>query len=77
MQSKVNPAMVGVAIVVLIALCAFIYMRANSSQSPQQLPPPSGAFKPGYGAPTVDMKQRHPNGMPGSPNGRAAANGGQ
>ncbi len=48
MQTKVSPVVVGVAAVVLIAFCVFMYMRANSSASPQQLPPSGEQYKPGY-----------------------------
>ena len=67
MKQNVSPAVIGVAVVVLIAFCIFMYSRATSGLSPRQLPPPSTPFKSGYSSPNVDT--RHPNGMPGAPNG--------
>jgi len=61
MQQRVNPAVVGVAVVILIAFCVFMLMRANNSQSPRQLPPTGDTYKPGYSSPTFNMRHKAGN----------------
>jgi len=70
MQLKATPAIVGAAVAVLIVFCIFMLVRANSSESPRQLPPPGNAFKPGYTSPTYNMRHKagnSPNTQGGTP----------
>ena len=48
MQTKVSPIVIGIAVVVLLVFCIFMYIRANSEVSPRQLPPSGEIYKPGY-----------------------------
>jgi hypothetical protein len=58
MKQKVNPAVIGVAVVILIAFCVFMYVKANSGAGPNQLPPGDGPFKPGYSSPSVSDRHK-------------------
>jgi len=48
MNTKVSPVIVGIAVVLLVVICIGLYIHANDSASPNQLPPPTDTFKPGY-----------------------------
>lgn len=58
MKQKISPAVVGIAVVIVIVFGVFLYLRASSSDSPQQLPPTGDSFKPGYTSPTVESRHQ-------------------
>ena len=48
MQNKVNPIIIGIAVVAALILCFFIYKHSIDDGSPKQLAPTTDTFKPGY-----------------------------
>ena len=48
MQNKVNPIIIGIAVVAALILCFFIYKHSIDDGSAKQLAPTTDSFKPGY-----------------------------
>lgn len=69
MQTKVGPAAIGVAVVIVILFCVFMYVRAVSSAGPRVDTSGGQVFKPPYTAPGANASPHnevHAGAKPGS-----------